>query len=67
MIDLNAERKRRAGLADTGRCPRCGHWRHLCMCEAKLWGICPMCECLPAAEGDIYCEGCRSARQVVDP
>jgi hypothetical protein len=30
MTDLNAERKRRAGLADNGRCPHCGRWRLLC-------------------------------------
>lgn len=27
---LNAARKRRAGLADTGRCTRCGRYRMFC-------------------------------------
>lgn len=30
IIDLNAERKRRAGLADSGRCPKCGAPRVMC-------------------------------------
>lgn len=30
VIDFNSERKRRAGLADTGCCETCGEVRYLC-------------------------------------